>query len=128
MVRFVFDAYAWVEYLEGSEKGKKVAQFLEARGSDIFTSAATLAEVVSKFQRTGKDSQIPISAIPTLSSLVSVTQEISIEAGRIHSEARKRNREFGMLDAFVAATARSLGAKILTGDDDFRPFPNAVFL
>ena len=64
----------------------------------------------------------------TLSSIIVINKEISILAGHIHFEAKKKNKDFGMLDAFVAATARKIGAKILTGDTDFRGFKEAVFI
>jgi len=128
MAKFILDAYAWIEYFEGSEKGKKVAGIVEDDSNEIFTSSATAAEVISKFLRANKDIKIALMGMNSLSTVISVKKEIGFEAGSIHFEAKKANKEFGMLDAFVLATARSIGAKISTGDEDFRPFREAVFI
>ncbi|MBI2541191.1 PIN domain-containing protein [Candidatus Woesearchaeota archaeon] len=128
MTNFVVDAYAWIEYLEGSQKGKKVTEIVENSSNEIFTSSTTIAEVISKFLRTSKDIKIALTAINTLSTIIAISNEISALAGQIHFEAKKKNKEFGMLDAFVAATAKKIGAKILTGDNDFKNFKEAVMI
>ena len=128
MTKFVVDAYAWIEYLNGSNRGKKVSDILENNSNEILTSSATVAEVVSKFLRSNKDHNIAVNAINSLSKTVDVSQDVSLIAGKIHFEAKKRNKEFGMLDAFVAATARKAKARILTGDDDFKNFKESVFI
>lgn len=128
MNRFVIDAYAWIEYLNGSEKGKEVAEIVENDSNDIFTSTSTIAEVISKTMRENKDVQSALNHINNLSVVTSITHEIGILAGQIHFEAKKKNKEFGMLDAFVAATARKITAKILTGDEHFKNFKGAVFI
>ena len=128
MAKFVADAFAWIEYLEGSERGRKAGEIIEDSSNEFFTPSSTLAEVVSKFLRSKKDVRIALNAINTLSILVNINQNIAFLAGQIHFETKKKNREFGMLDSFVAATARKLGAKILTGDPDFKGFPETVFI
>ena len=128
MNKFVIDAYAWIEYLDGSEKGKSFAETIENSLNEIFTSSATVAEVISKFLRGNRDVKIALTAINSMSNVLSITNEIGIQAGQIHFEAKKKNKEFGMLDAFVVATARNINAKILTGDDHFKNFREAVFI
>ena len=128
MTKYVIDAYAWIGYLNGSEKGKRVIEIIENNSNEIFTSSVTLAEIISKFLRTNRDIKIALTAINTLSALIVINQEISVLAGQIHFEAKKQNKEFGMLDAFVAATAKRINAKILTGDEDFKHFKEAVFI
>ena len=128
MTKFVIDAYAWIEYLEGSEKGRRVGETIEDNSNEIFTSSATLAEVVSKFLRTSREVKIALTAINALSAVVAMGQELCIQAGFIHFETKKKNKEFGMIDAFVAATAKSINAKILTGDPDFKNFKDAVMI
>ena len=128
MTRFVIDAYAWIEYLEGSEKGKKFAEIIEDNSNELFTSSATSSEVISKFLRVKKDVKIALTAIDTLSTIAVINQELGVEAGFIHYEAKKKSKDFGMLDAFVAATAKKLNAKILTGDPHFKGFKEAVMM
>ncbi len=128
MTRYVVDAYAWIEYLDGSEKGKNVARIIEDSQNEVFTSSATLAEVTAKFLRTNKDVKIALTVINSISNVINITQELGFMAGHLHFEAKKKVKDFGMLDAFVAATAKKLNAKILTGDDDFKHFKEAVFI
>lgn len=128
MTKFVVDAYAWIEYLEGSEKGKAVTEIVEDGSNELFTPSTTIAEVVSKFLKIDKDVKIAVTAMDTLSSIIIVNQDISILASHIHFETKKKNKNFGMLDAFVAAAAKSINAKILTGDNDFKNFKEAVII
>ncbi|MBI3035742.1 PIN domain-containing protein [Candidatus Woesearchaeota archaeon] len=128
MNRFVIDSFAWIEYLDGSEKGNKVAEIVEAKENEIFTSSATVGEIISKVLRGNKNIEIALNHINNLSTVIGITQEMGIAAGHIHFEAKKKNKNFGMLDAFVAATARKIGAKILTGDPDFKNFKEAVMI
>lgn len=128
MAKFVVDAYVWIEYLEDSERGRKSAEIIEDDSNELFTSSATVAEIISKFLRANKDVGVAVNCVNSMSIVVSITQEIANLAGHIHFELKKKNKEFGMLDAFVAATAKKLNAKILTGDNDFRHFRNAVFI
>ena len=128
MTSFVVDAYAWIEYLDGSEKGKKFAEIIEDNSNELFTPSAALAEVISKFLRMDRDVKIALTAIDTLSIVIAISRELGVQAGVIHFEAKKKAKDFGMLDAFVAATAKKLGAKILTGDPHFKGFKEAVMI
>lgn len=128
MTRYIIDAYAWIEYLEGSKKGEKAEEIIVNNSNEIFTASTTIAEVVSKLLRNNKDINIAIEAINNLSIKINLTPEISSLAGQLHFEAKKSNQNFGMLDAFVVATAKKLNAKILTGDEDFRPFKETIFI
>lgn len=128
MTNFVIDAYAWIEYLNGSEKGKKVAEILEKEDDEFFTPSTAVAEIISKTLKENKDMNIALNHINNLSTVFQITSELGVLAGQIHFENKKKNKEFGMLDAFVAATAQKIDAKILTGDPDFKSFKNAVFI
>ena len=128
MTKFITDASAWIEYLEGTERGRAVIKIIEDNNNEIFTASATVAEVVSKFLRADKDIKLALTSINNLSVVVDLSQEISFAAGQIHFEEKKKNKEFGMLDALVAATAKKLGAKILARDNDFKHFKEAVLI
>jgi predicted nucleic acid-binding protein len=41
---------------------------------------------------------------------------------------RKNSKDFGLADAYVLATARKLKAKILTGDEHFKPVKEAIMI
>jgi predicted nucleic acid-binding protein len=127
MTKYVVDAYAWIEYLDGTEAGRKVAEILE-NNDDIFTCAVTLGEVVSKVARLGKDAKIAYDVLLSNSQVVVVDEELSFQAGLLHCEMRKTSRDFGLADAYVLATARRLKANILTGDPHFKPLKEAIMV
>jgi predicted nucleic acid-binding protein len=127
MTKHVIDAYAWIEYLDGSDAGRKVTAILE-NNDDIYTCAVTLGEVISKVARVGKDTKVAYDVLLGNSKIVVVDEEISLQAGLLHFEMRKNARDFGLADAYVLATARKLKAKILTGDEHFKPVKVAIII
>jgi predicted nucleic acid-binding protein len=127
MTRFVIDAYAWIEYLDGTDAGSKVTATLE-NNDDIYTCAVTLAEVVSKVARISKDSKIAYDVLQSNSRVVIVDEELSFQAGLLHCEMRKTAKDFGLADAYVLATARRLKSKILTGDPHFKSLKEAIMI
>ena len=122
------DAWAWVEYLVGSEQGAKLNKILDESGNEIYTCAITLAEVISKVARENRDVEAAYSMLSSNSQLVNIDKELSLEAGLLHCEIRKTLKDFGLADAYVLATARKLNAKVLTGDLHFKNIKDAVMI
>jgi predicted nucleic acid-binding protein len=127
MTKHVIDAYAWIEYLDGSASGKKVASILEGN-DEIYTCAITLGEVVSKVARKGKDAKIAYDVLMSNSQIITVDEELSLQAGILHCEMRKTQKDFGLADAYILATARKLKSKILTGDPHFQEIKEAIMI
>lgn len=127
MTKYVIDAYAWIEYLDGSDAGSKVSAILE-KNDDVFTCAVTLGEVVSKVARMGKDAKVAYDVLLGNSQVVVVDEELSLQAGLLHCEMRKAAKDFGLADAYVLATARRLEAKILTEDPHFKLLKEAIMI
>ena len=122
------DAYAWLEYLDGTPRGASVRDHLEKPGNTIITSTVTLAELVSKFHRTKRDPKIAVAAVESNSTLHTISPALAIMAGEVHAEEKKRKPDFGLADAFVLATARGRSSKVLTGDPHFKDVPEAVMI
>jgi len=122
----VVDAYAWIEYLDGTARGAKVRDLLEDARNTATTSTVTLAEVLSKFIRNRRDPALASKAIEDNTALEPVDTGLAKLAGELHAEQRKKIRDFGLADAFVLATARKKSAKVLTGDPHFESIPEAV--
>lgn len=125
MTEYLIDAFAWIEYLEGSEQGEKVKQILQ--NHKCLTSAVTMAEVISRAKRTGKDTEIAFQAITLNSKVLQVNEEIAKKTGLIHAEKREKNKDFGLADAFILAH-RKKKQKILTGDPHFKGIEKIEFL
>ena len=128
MNRFVVDAWVWIEYLIGSEKGTKLEEILEDETTEVYTCAVTLAEVVSKVAREGKDAEVAYSLILSNSQLIDADEELSKNAGLLHAKMRKTEKDFGLADSYVLATATKTKSKILTGDLHFKNVSGAVLL
>ncbi|MBI5553583.1 MAG: PIN domain-containing protein [Candidatus Diapherotrites archaeon] len=125
MSEYVIDAYAWIEYLEGSSQGEIVRKILG--NSTCFTSAVTLAEAISKAKRTNQDPQIVMDAILLNSRILPVEETAAFRAGLIHAEMKARNKSFGLADSFLLAQ-RTKKQKILTGDPHFSQTENVEML
>jgi predicted nucleic acid-binding protein len=119
MTSFIVDSWAWIEYLSGSEMGKRAADVM-SKASELWTSGASVAEIVSKYRRAGSDENQAMRAVTTLSKIGVPTVDDAVEAGIIHADLRPKSRNFSFADSFVLQLARKKGAKVLTGDPDFK--------
>jgi len=128
MSSYVIDAYAWIEYLMGSEPGAKVNSVLENETSEVYTCAIAVAEVVSKVAREGQDAKIAYDILLSNSQVINVDEELSKTAGLLHAEMRKKEKDFGLADAYVLATAKKLKSKVLTGDLHFKNVKEAILI
>ena len=126
--KFIVDSWAWIEYFEGSQTGKKVADIVEDEKNTVICSSLTLAEIVSKFARKQMDFKEVVYGITSLSRVIEVDELMAVSSGEIHASVRKYIKDFGLVDAFLLSIARSSHAKILTGDPHFKGFPEATML
>jgi predicted nucleic acid-binding protein len=127
MNKLVVDSWAWVEYLRGSEAGRKIGERI-SQGEELWTSVVSLTEIVSKYRREGLSEQTAIEAIGSLSRLGVPDRVDAADAGRIHAEVRSKSPNFGLADSFVLQLARKVGAKVLTGDPHFEGLGEAEFV
>lgn len=112
----------------GSKEGEKVKAVLEGENNEVYTCAVTVAEVVSKAAREGRNFETAYDILISNSQVVNIDEEISKEAGVLHSEMRKTRKDFGLSDAYVLAAARRAKLKILTGDPHFRDVKEAILI
>jgi len=123
----VFDSFAWMEYLRGTSKGEKVRGYVE-RGNGA-TPVLVVAELSAKFHRDGlPDWPTTRDFILAHSALVTLEWPVADRAGETVKELRSKRRNAGLADAVVLETARSLGAPLLTGDEDLRGAAGVLFL
>ncbi len=122
------DAYAWIEYLDGTARGARVRDIIEDPHNTNFMSSVTVAEVVSKFIRKGRDVRPAMRALEDNSTIQPADTSLAKLAGEVHAEVKKKVHDFGLADAFVLATARSKLSKVLTGDPHFRSLPETVMI
>lgn len=126
-MRYLIDSWAWIEYLDGTKNGLKVKEIL-TQENEVFTLILSLAEIISRAKRKEKDIEGVENAILVNSKIINVNVEIAKNAGLLHAEMRKTIKDFGLIDAFVLLTARELKAKVLTGDEHFKNFKEAILI
>ena len=120
MRSILFDAYAWIEYLEGSKEGEMARDFLEDQETEVYTSTLTIAELSDAFHKSGVDTELNWGEIQDFiqlnSRLVTLDAEEMAEAGALKVRKREKFRDFGLIDAIILESSRKIGAKLLTAD------------
>ena len=124
----LFDTSAWIEFFQGTEKGKKVREFLKSE--ENFSSIVTFAEVINWSLRNSLESKIShyIMAIKKGSEIIDLDETIITLAGRLNYERKIAVKNWGMMDSFILSTSLLYDLKILTKDLQFNDLPNVVIL
>ena len=128
MNKYIVDAWAWIEYFRGTEYGAKLNDILEDPTTDIYTCAITVAEIISKTARDGRDVEAAYDMLLSNSQIIKLDELISKHAGLFHCKMRQTSKDFGIADAFILAAANKLEAKIITGDPHFKGLENAIMI
>ena len=126
MNKYVMDAYAWIEYFKGSDKGEKIKSLFKDENHEFFTHKVTFSEVISVTKRQSFDPEEASRDILSLSKLYEGDIEFFKETGLLHADLRRKIKNFGLADTFVLHTAQRLGAKVITGDPHFKGFKGEV--
>lgn len=123
---FVLDSYAWAEFFDGSDKGKKVKEIIENK--NLGSSIIVLAELSDKFSKENRDFDIFVKFIESKAAILPLTKEIAINSGKLKVELRKICSNISLADSIHLQTAKSAEAKFVTGDSDFKNIKDIVFL
>ena len=119
-----FDTYAWIEYFEGSKKGKVAESYVTDEGI-VYTPTICLAELKAKLLRDkvlAEKIEKILEIVMSRSVLVSLDGDIALNA------AEFKKRGLYMMDAIVYATALFNNTYLLTGDKHFQGYDNIEFL
>ena len=118
-MNFTLDTYAWIEYFEGSQDGKKIKDIIEGGSKHkLFTPSVVLAELSDSIVR-GKvktEWEQLIRFVTLNTHITEINQNMVRESGIIKNSLRKNHPNIGLIDAIVLATARAVNSKLLTGD------------
>ncbi len=123
----LLDSFAWMEYFMGTQKGEKVKRLVD-NDSQLYTSPIVIAEIYSKSLRTDGKAEERKDFIMKRCALVSLDENIAVEAAKIHAEIKVKTPDFGLADAFILASARNRKIKVVTGDPHFKDFKDTVML
>jgi predicted nucleic acid-binding protein len=122
----IIDSYAWIEYLMGSEKGKKVNELIKK--SECFTLECNLAEIYEWARKNEQDFKFIQKIIISKSSIMPINREDWLKAVDIKLEKRKSIKDFGLIDALIIAKQTALKCKVITGDEHFKNMKEVVYL
>jgi predicted nucleic acid-binding protein len=125
----VLDTWGWWEVFRGSTQGAVIRrEFIGSDGVRLHTSAITVGEVTAKLASMGASARIDpvLGAIRRAGPLHDVTTELARTAGLLRAELRKSDSRASLADGIVLATARSLGARLISADPAFRGQPDVI--
>lgn len=129
-MRYVIDSYTWLEYFMGTAAGEKAKTIIDSSEDEKLTPTTCMAEIYAKVLRSeGQEKAEEQRAfIKFRSAVVSLTEEIAVEAAKIDVENKQKAAGWGLADSIVLGTARKKKAKVLTGDKHFLNMPETIFI
>lgn len=120
----MIDSWTWIEYWRGGKAADKAAEHIEG-DEEAVLSTINLTEiyfwVLRFYDKALADAKL--KTVMQRCQIIPVETEIALEAARI-----KKNLKLALADSLILATSRNLGARIVTGDDDFKGLKEVVFL
>lgn len=125
-MKIVFDTFAWIEYFEGTEKGREVDKYLQ--NNDILTPIIALLEISYRADKRNVDIKKQMDFIKMNSRIIGFNDEFIFKFGKIYNKSKEKNKNFGLADAIVLTSAMINEAKILTGDHHFKDFENVILM
>ncbi|KXA96266.1 hypothetical protein AKJ39_04350 [candidate division MSBL1 archaeon SCGC-AAA259J03] len=133
MRKILLDTYAWIEYLEGSEEGEEVKDFLENDDkAEIYTSIMTVAELSDAFHRGDVDTELKwediLDFVQLNSSIVKPDVKNMASAGSLKVRRREEFEDFGLIDAIILESSKMAEAELMTGDPHLEGETNAISL
>jgi predicted nucleic acid-binding protein len=134
-VKTVIDTYAWIEIFIGSKSGEKAKEMLQ-KAEETYTPDIVIAEIARKYLREGMKEQIILERLTTIeetSEIIPIDKSIAIESAKCYMELMEKAKteklkEPSLFDAIVLATARTLGAKLVTGDEHFKEIKETIWI
>lgn len=134
-MKTVIDTYAWIEIFIGSKSGEKAKEILQ-KAEETYTPDVVIAEIARKYLREGMKEQTILERLTTIeetSEIIPIDKNIAFESAECYLELteKAKTRKLkapSLFDAIVLATARKLGAKIITGDEHFKQINETVWI
>ena len=128
---FVFDTWAWVEVLRGSQVGVQITgRYLDDPDQEVWTVDICLVELAASLDRDG---------IPAYGQRAAVERVMAASSQVLHPDSldaasapaarallRRRKRGASLADGLILAMARNRGATVLTCDEAFVGEPDVV--
>ena len=125
---YIVDSYAWVEYFIGSEKGEILNRLFQDNKNNFFTIECCLAELKGWSLRNNHNFGRLFKVIRANSTILKITEYNWVEAAEERFEQRKKQKDFGLIDAVILVKQKERNCKVISGDKHFKRLKNIVYL
>lgn len=118
----LLDSWAWWEILFATPTGEALARtYLDDPDVRVHASALAPAEIIAKLDAMGEGdwSEPVMRTFRGASQLHDVTASIARDAGLLRGELRQAETSASLADAIILATARRIGAVLVSNDGAF---------
>ena len=134
-MKIVIDTYAWIEIFIGSKMGEKAKGILQ-KSEEIYTPDIVIAEIARKYLREGVNEKVILERLTTIeetSEIIPIDKNIALESAKCYIELMEKAKARkikapSLFDAIVLATARTLNAKLITGDEHFEGIKEILWI
>jgi predicted nucleic acid-binding protein len=117
----LLDSSVIVEIFRSPSSSKHFKAVMKEIGDEeVFVSIVQLAEIADWAVRNQVPPKDRVTAIKDFARIVPLDEQICLDASTVKHRRREQSYiDFGLLDAIILATARSIGQRVLTFDKDF---------
>lgn len=124
----LYDTSALIELFLGSDKGEVVKELFVDENTANLVPSVVLLELISKITRAGKDPKRFVALIEQNCTVLALTSEIAKNAGNLHAELKKKDKQISMADCVIMAHAEIENALIVSKDQHFKHYKNSKIL
>jgi len=127
--RIVLDTCILIDYFDGTGEIsciKRIFNLLDEEAIEGFISVVTIAEIIKHLSDLEESGTVSNSSITEIMEsiednffIIPLEHEIAREAGIIKHKSSSKKRPLSYNDAFIASTAKSLTAPLITCDGEF---------
>ena len=121
----LIDSWAWTEFFAGTKIGETVKTYVMDENQEILISSINLAEIyrlaLSRFDEQTAEKRR--RSMLSRCFLIPVDEQIAVLGAKLGQQ-----RDWGLADALIYATAIREGAQVMTGDHHFEGLKETIFL
>jgi predicted nucleic acid-binding protein len=117
----LLDTSAIVEIFRGPAGSAHFEKIMtEIADEEVYVSTIQLAEIADWATGNKAPPEKRVEAVKEMARMVTLDERICLDAAAIKQRRRKAGHDdFGLIDGIILATARSIGQRVLTLDEDF---------
>jgi len=123
---FLLDTSAWIEFFTKGQEWERIGGYLKT--GNCYTSVITICEIANWAFRQNLNSQQFMQHVLEITRILNLTTKIAFFAGELNFRRKFLQRNWGMVDSIILATAQNYDMKILTKDSHFKDLPDVEMI